>query len=190
MIVICGLGNPGTKYKGTRHNLGFAFIDAILKKYKFTIFKKDKSREIYKGQINKKKYYLVKPLTFVNLSGYPIAKFLNYYKIPKKNLIVVHDDLDLAVKKIKIKLGGGNGGHNGLLSIDENIGNAYYRYRLGIGRPVSKELVSQYVLEKFSKEEKMIIKKVIDFSAENIDLLFKDKQLFLTKVNSLLHKTI
>ena len=164
-------------------------LKGIILTFAPSIFKKDKSREIYKGQINKKKYYLVKPLTFVNLSGYPIAKFLNYYKIPKKKLIVVHDDIDLAVKKIKIKLGGGNGGHNGLLSIDENIGNAYYRYRLGIGRPVSKELVSQYVLEKFSKEEKKIIKKVIEFSVENIDFLFKNKQLFLTKVNSLLHKT-
>ena len=188
MIVICGLGNPGKKYSGTRHNVGFEFINKTLKKYKFNIFQKDKTKEIYKGKIKNKTYYILKPLTFVNLSGLPISKFIHYYKIPKKNLIIVHDDIDLALKKIKIKIGGGNAGHNGLFSIDEYIGNAYYRFRIGIGHPGSKELVNQYVLKKFTPEEKKIINKIIEYSIETIDLLLKDKQLFLTKVNSLLQK--
>ena len=190
MILICGLGNPGRKYKNTRHNIGFEFIDKTISKYNFKILKKDKSKEIYKGKINRKEYYILKPLTFVNLSGLPIAKFLNYYKIPKKNLFVIHDDLDLSLGKIKIKLGGGNAGHNGLVNIDKTMGNSYHRLRIGIGRPGSKEFVTKYVLENFLPKEKKIIKKIIDLSNENIELLFTDKQLFLTKVNYLLHKFI
>ena len=103
MIVICGLGNPGKKYTDTRHNLGFKFIDKIRLKYKFNIYKKDLSKEVYKGTIKRKEFYLLKPLTYMNLSGLPLSKFLQYYKIPIKNFTVVHDDLDLILGKIKIK---------------------------------------------------------------------------------------
>ena len=102
MIVICGLGNPGNKYIDTRHNVGFRFIDKIKTKYKFIILKKDKSKEIFKGKIKRKEYYLFKPLTYMNLSGPPHASFLHYYKIPIKNLTVVHDDLDINIGKLLI----------------------------------------------------------------------------------------
>ena len=113
MKVICGLGNPGKKYTDTRHNIGFKFIDKIKARYKFHILKKDKSKEVYKGKIKHKQYYLLKPLTYMNLSGYPLGSFLNYYKISINNLTVIHDDLDLALGKIKVKKGGGNAGHEG-----------------------------------------------------------------------------
>lgn len=190
MYLICGLGNPGKKYEDTRHNVGFKFIDEILMKYKFKILKKNKSREIYKGKIKKYEYCIFKSLTYMNLSGPPVGKFLNYYKIPKKNLVVIHDDLDLAIGKIKVKFGGGNGGHNGLLSIDETIGNSYNRLRIGIGHPGIKNLVTQYVLENFTSKEKKIINKIIKLSAKHFDLLFTNKELFLTKINFLFRKTI
>ena len=190
MIVICGLGNPGSKYTDTRHNVGFSFIDKIKTKYKFIILKKDKSKEIFKGKIKRKEYYLFKPLTYMNLSGPPLASFLHYYKIPIKNLTVVHDDLDINIGKIKVKKGGGNAGHNGLLSIDEIIGNSYNRLRIGIGHPPSKEFVIKHVLKKFNPEEKKAINKIIELSVENIDLLFSKKEIFLTKISFLFRKSI
>ena len=189
MIVICGLGNPSRKYAETRHNVGFKFIDKIKTKYEFKILKKDKSKEIYKGKIKNRKCYLIKPLTYMNLSGSPLASFLHYYKIPIKNLTVVHDDLDLTLGKIKIKKGGGNAGHKGLLSIDNTIGNSYNRLRIGIGHPVAEKLVSNHVLEKFNPEEKKIINKIIELSVEHIDLLFSKKELFLTKISLLYRKS-
>ena len=190
MIVICGLGNPGKKYTDGRHNVGFAFLDKIKVKYKFNIYKKNKSEEIFRGKIKRKKCYLLKPLTYMNLSGTPIASFLKYYKIPIKNLTVVHDDLDLTIGKIKAKKGGGNAGHKGLQSIDEIIGNSYNRLRIGIGHPSSNILVNKYVLEKFTSEEKKIINKIIELSVEHIDLLFSKKELFLSKISLLFRKNI
>ncbi len=189
MIVICGLGNPGKKYTDTRHNVGFKFIDKIRAEYKFNLFKKDKSKEIFKGQIKRKECYIIKPLTYMNLSGQPLASFLHYYKIPIKNLTVIHDDLDLILGKIKVKKGGGNAGHHGLLSIDGVIGNSYNRLRIGIGHPPSKKFVTKYVLEKFNLEEKKIINKIIELSVEHIDLLFSKKELFLTKISLLYRKS-
>ena len=190
MIVICGLGNPSKKYVGTRHNVGFKFIDTIKTKYEFKILKKDKSKEVYIGKIKDRKYYLIKPLAYMNLSGSPLASFLHYYKIPIKNLTVVHDDLDLNLGKIKIKKGGGNAGHKGLLSIDKNIGNSYNRLRIGIGHPVTEKLVVKHVLEKFNSQEKKIINKIIELIVEHVDLLFSNKELFLTKISPLIHKSI
>ena len=120
----------------------------------------------------------------MNLSGSSIQEIMVFYKILKSNIIVVHDDLDLRIGKIKIKLGGGNGGHNGLLSIDQSIGVAYNRLRIGIDHPGSKEVVNKYVLEKFKKDEKMIINKIIELSIKDFHLLFNNKSLFLTKIAS------
>jgi Peptidyl-tRNA hydrolase len=124
----------------------------------------------------------------MNLSGIPIGNFLNYYKIPIKNLLVVHDDIDLSLGKVKIKIGGGNGGHNGLHSVDKMIGKMYYRLRIGIGRPKSKDLVNKYVLKKFKKDEKKIIETILDFSLDSIDLLLENKELFLTKIYTFIQK--
>tara|TARA_B110000438_G_C15816736_1_gene652312 strand:- start:1717 stop:2271 length:555 start_codon:yes stop_codon:yes gene_type:complete len=183
MWLLCGLGNPDKKYELTRHNLGFDIIDELKDLYNFVALKKDKKIELYKGKIGLKDCLLCKPLTYMNLSGPPIGKIVNYYKISKSNLIVIHDDLDLAIGKVKIKIGGGNGGHNGLLSIDQTIGNNYKRLRVGIGHPGNKKMVSSYVLEKFSNEDRNIIKNKIDLISKNFSLIFEDQSLLLTKLS-------
>ena len=145
MWLICGLGNPGKKYQNTRHNIGFNLLDSIINQYNCELYKKDKSKEIYKGLIENKNFLFCKPLNYMNLSGPVIREIVNFYKIPKSKILIIHDDLDLIVGKVKIKIGGGNAGHNGLSSIDENIGTNYKRLRIGIDHPGSKELVLIFI---------------------------------------------
>jgi len=183
MLAICGLGNPGSKYAETRHNIGFVLIDKIVKNYNFILLKKDRKKELYKGLIGKKNCILIKPLTFMNLSGLSILETLNFYKIKTTDLFVIHDDLDLNLAKLKIKIGGGNGGHNGLASIDDFIGNNYNRIRFGIGRPIKKNLVSSYVLKKFLKSEEKLINNIISKITENFELIFSNTSLFLTRIS-------
>lgn len=184
MWYICGLGNPDKKYQFTRHNLGFDLIDSLVNFYNFDFLKKDKNVEIFKGIIGKEKCLLCKPLTYMNQSGVPLSKLINFYKISKSKIIIIHDDLDLAVNKIKIKIGGGNGGHNGLLSVDKAIGKNYKRLRIGIGHPGIKEMVSSYVLEKFSNQDRELIDKKINLLTKHFSLIFEDDRLFLTKIAS------
>ena len=111
----------------------------------------------------------------MNVSGSPIREIVNFFKIPKSKILIIHDDLDLVVGKVKIKIGGGNGGHNGLSSIDQTIGKNYKRLRIGIGHPGSKDLVSSYVLKKFNKADRKIIEKIIELLTESFSLIFDDK---------------
>ena len=162
MLLLVGLGNPSPENENNRHNIGFKIINAINKKFGLT-----KQKPKFKGllttrNIGNKKVYAIKPLTFMNLSGSVVLETLNFYKIKNSNLYVIHDDLDLKTAKIKIKIGGGNGGHNGLESIDNYIGNKYHRIRIGIDHPGNKDLVSSYVLNKFSKIQKILIDNNID----------------------------
>jgi len=182
MFLICGLGNPGRKYVNTRHNVGFDLIEKLLDKYNFSSLKKDKQKELYSGKIGTYNCILMKPLTYMNLSGIPVKKILNFYKINKNKLYIIHDDLDLEISKVKIKIGGGNGGHNGLVSIDDAIGKNYNRIRIGIDHPGSKTLVSSYVLSKFSKDEIKIIDKKLNNISDFFELALKDTGLFLTRL--------
>ena len=182
MWFICGLGNPDKRYHSTRHNLGFDLVDALINYYEFNLLKKDKNVELYKGFIEQKECLLCKPLTYMNHSGPPIGKIKNFYKISQSKIIIIHDDLDLAVNKIKIKTGGGNGGHNGLLSIDETIGKNYKRLRFGIGHPGIKKMVTSYVLEKFSNQDRKLIDKKIILITKYFSIIFEDDGLFLTKI--------
>ena len=182
MFLICGLGNPGKEYIDTRHNIGFALIDKLVSFYNFISYKKDSKKEIFKGVINNNSCFLLKPLNFMNLSGQPIREVMNFYKIEKNRLFIVHDDLDLELGKVKVKVGGGNGGHNGLSNIDEMIGNDYYRIRIGINHPGSKALVSNYVLNKFTNDEMNTIEKKLDKVTNNFNILLEDQVLFLTKL--------
>jgi len=184
MRFICGLGNPEKKYQYTRHNLGFDIINSLVKYYNFNLIKKDKSAELYKGTLGEEECLLCKPLTYMNLSGQPISKLVNFYKITKSKIIIIHDDLDITLNKIKIKVGGGNAGHNGLVSIDGAIGNNYKRLRFGIGHPGIKEMVSSYVLEKFSNQDRELVDKKIAIITENFSLIFEGDGLFLTKIAS------
>ena len=183
MFLICGLGNPGSKYANTRHNIGFKLADEIISNFNIPKIKEDKTRELYSGFINDFKILVLKPLTYMNLSGKTVIEVVNFYKIKIDNIFVIHDDLDLELAKIKIKKGGGNGGHNGLASIDRYLGESYNRIRIGINHPGDKDLVSNYVLDNFLTEEKKILEKKLKKMTDDFDLLFSDIPLYLTKIS-------
>ena len=182
MFLICGLGNPGKEYINTRHNIGFNLVDKLASFYNFDPFKKDTKKEMLKGMIANNSCLIMKPQNFMNLSGLSIREVVSFYKIERNKIFVIHDDLDLELGKIKIKFGGGNGGHHGLSSIDEMIGNDYYRIRLGIDHPGMKHLVSNYVLNKFNKDEIKKIDNQLENITKNFETLLNDTGLFLTKL--------
>ena len=158
MKLIVGLGNIGAEYEKTRHNIGFIAIDKILENLQYLPINKTS----FKGQLFKSQTYLfLKPSTYMNLSGESIKVVKDFYKIDNNDIIVIHDDLDLKLGALRFKKGGGNGGHNGLKSIDSNIGNDYHRIRIGIGRPEEKDKVIDFVLGKFQDEEKQQLQKTL-----------------------------
>lgn len=170
MLVITGLGNIGENYNNTRHNIGFIAIDKIAEKYNFPEWKQ-KDKYIYsKQKIENIEILLVKPTTFMNLSGEAILNISTVYKIKPDDIIVIHDDLDLELGKIKIKTGGGNAGHNGLKNIDEKIGKNYHRIRIGISKPTNPYIDTiNYVIGKFSKQELEIIDRQINILLETFN---------------------
>lgn len=153
MFIVAGLGNPSADYALTRHNFGFMAADTIAESYGFPPFSNKFSGLVSVGEIKSQKVMLLKPLTFMNLSGDSVAKAVSFYKESLSNLVVIHDDLDIDFGKIKAKTGGSAGGHNGLRSIDSHLGTNYSRIRLGISSPFSRRDVKNFVLSRFSKEE-------------------------------------
>ncbi|QLC52553.1 aminoacyl-tRNA hydrolase [Bartonella alsatica] len=184
MWLIAGLGNPGSKYQNNRHNIGFMAIDAIYQSLSFSPWSKKFQAEISNGLINDEKTFLIKPQTFMNFSGQAIGEVLRFYKLDVKNLIIIYDELDLPPGKVRVKIGGGNNGHNGIKSIDAHCGIEYYRVRLGIGRPNSKEFVHQHVLGDFTKSDQEWLPLVLKALAKNIALLLKgDKCSFINEIS-------
>jgi len=177
-ILLIGLGNPGAKYANNRHNLGFMAVDAIA-----AHLKTPEWNEKFGGLLSRSgDLYLFKPMNFMNNSGIAAAKLANFYKIPLDNIYVFHDELDLNLGKIKIKQAGGDGGHNGIKSLDAHLSKNYWRVRLGINHPGHKDLVHSHVLSDFTTEERATAEKSIKAIAENIDVLIKgDTNLFLTR---------
>lgn len=173
MFLIVGLGNPGSEYAETRHNVGFMAVDYLAEEYRFSSFKAKFDGMIADGNINGEKVLLLKPHTYMNLSGNSVVKAASFYKIEPQNVVVIHDDMDLQPGQIKIKKGGGTGGHNGLKSIDAHIGSDYNRIRIGVGHPQGRgEEVVNHVLSRFSKADKEMMNDVIRLIAENISVLF------------------
>ncbi|WP_455476437.1 aminoacyl-tRNA hydrolase [Bartonella sp. B17] len=187
MWLIAGLGNPGSSYQNNRHNIGFMAVDAIYQFYSFSPWSKKFQSEISNGLINGEKTLLIKPQTFMNLSGQAIGEILRFYKLESKNLIVIYDELDLQPGKVRIKIGGGSNGHNGIKSIDSHCSTDYYRLRLGIGHPGSKDLVSQYVLGNFAKSDQEWLLPLLDTIAKNIALLINgNNSLFLNEISRIM----
>ena len=185
-FLLVGLGNPGKKYEETRHNIGFTFINSIAKKASIDIDKSKFSSLCARYESGENYFLLSKPQTFMNESGKAVREIKNYYKIPIDKTIIVFDDLDLNVGQIRIKRGGGSGGHNGIKSIIEELSeDTFIRIRIGIGKPVKKTDVDQYVLSKFNQNEVSTIKEIIDISDEIIDdIVFKGIAFAMNKFNS------
>ena len=185
-FLLVGLGNPGKKYEETRHNIGFTFINSIAKKASIIIDKSKFSSLCARYESGENYFLLSKPQTFMNESGKAVREIKNYYKIPIDKTIIVFDDLALNVGQIRIKRGGGSGGHNGIKSIIEELSeDTFIRIRIGIGKPVKKTDVDQYVLSKFNQNEVSKIKEIIDISDEIIDdIVFKGISFAMKKFNS------
>jgi len=184
MMLLVGLGNPSPNSTNNRHNVGFIVIDSINSKFKLSKQKPKFKGLLTTGQIQEKKIYAIKPLTFMNNSGVAIKELIDYFKIDAKNVIVFHDDMDIDIGKIKVKFGGGSAGHNGIESIDKNIGKNYSRIRIGIGRPKNNSTGAEHVLDNFSVEEKQSIESVTNNIISSIaTLIKKDLDLFSSQVN-------
>ncbi|HEY5560555.1 MAG TPA: aminoacyl-tRNA hydrolase [Clostridiaceae bacterium] len=170
MYLIVGLGNPGDEYKGTRHNAGYDVIDLIASKYNISI-NRIKFKGVYgEGSIENNKIILIKPITYMNLSGECISEWVNFYKIPISNIIIIYDDISLEMGRLRIRSEGSAGGHNGIKNIIERLGvQVFNRIRIGVGAPKG-ELVS-YVLGKFSRDEKELISKTYKAAGEAVEIV-------------------
>lgn len=153
MKLFAGLGNPGAKYAGNRHNIGFMAVDAIADAHGFAPWRAKFQGEVSEGRLGSEKVILLKPHTFMNLSGQSVGEAMRFYKLDVADLVVFHDELDLAPGKVRVKQGGGHAGHNGLRSIHAHASPDHARVRLGIGHPGHKDRVSGYVLADFAKSE-------------------------------------
>jgi len=153
MQIFVGLGNPGAKYEKNRHNIGFMAVDEIANAHGFAPWRSKFQGQMTEGRLGSQKVILLKPETFMNLSGQSVGDAMRFYKLSAADVIVFHDELDLAPGKCRVKTGGGHAGHNGLRSIHQHIGEAYHRVRLGIGHPGHKDRVAGYVLSDFAKSE-------------------------------------
>jgi PTH1 family peptidyl-tRNA hydrolase len=185
--IIVGLGNPGTEYANTRHNSGFWFVDEVARHY-HTSFKSEKkfNGDVARATICGRDVLLLKPATFMNLSGQALQPLMTFYKVKIENVLVVHDELDLPVGTIRLKVGGGHGGHNGLRDIIARCGgNTFQRLRIGIGHPGEKHQVTNHVLKKASSEDQSAIEESIRRALAELELIVSgDSQKAMHKLHS------
>ena len=170
-ILFVGLGNPGEKHKNNRHNVGFMALDCLSSFHKFGRSRTKFLGRTSMGSIEDTKLISFKPQTFMNESGRAVREASNFYKIAPERIIVFHDELDLPFGEVRVKKGGSDAGHNGLKSIDENIGKDYYRVRIGISHPGDKDKVTNHVLGDLSKEDNEALDKILSSIAKNISIL-------------------
>ena len=177
MRLLVGLGNPGEKHHNNRHNIGFMAADKIRETYGFSSYRRRFQGLISEGKIGNNSIRILKPTTFMNESGRSVGETIKFFKLPSHKVFVFYDDLDLVPGKCRIKLGGGAGGHNGLKSLDNQIGNEYWRVRLGIGHPGHKDRVLRYVLQDFAKKERNTwLTILLESLADNIELLIESNE--------------
>lgn len=184
MHLFVGLGNPGEKYRNSRHNIGFMALDRISDKAGGASWKNKFQAQIVEVRLNGKKVFLLKPQTFMNLSGQSVGEAMRFYNLSPAEVTVFHDELDLPPGKCRAKTGGGHAGHNGLRSLHQHIGAEYNRIRLGIGHPGDKKLVSRYVLHDFAKTDQDWLNPLLDRIAVAASLLAQgDQSRFMSNVN-------
>lgn len=171
MYLIVGLGNPGPKYAGHRHNIGFRIADEIFRRYSLSAWRKRFHGEVAEGTMGGEKVMVLKPMTFMNDSGLAVGAAIRYFDLDPSKVIVIHDELDLTPGKVRVKLGGGTAGHNGLKSIGAHIGPHFVRVRIGIGHPGDRNLVYPHVLSDFAKSERVWVEPMIDAIAEHMPML-------------------
>ena len=184
MLLLVGLGNPGPKYEKNRHNIGFMAVDEIVNRYSFGAWRARFQAQTAEGILGDKKVLAMKPTTFMNESGRAVGEAVRFYKLDLNDIIVLHDELDLAFGKLRLKKGGGHAGHNGLRSIDSHIGSGFTRLRLGIGHPGEKSGVHGYVLSDFAKSEEIDLKTWVEIISDAADLLTNPNRhnAFMTRV--------
>ncbi|QLQ31644.1 MAG: aminoacyl-tRNA hydrolase [Candidatus Thiothrix singaporensis] len=172
--LIVGLGNPGGQYDKTRHNAGFWFVDELARRYsgQFAAEKRF-SGEVCKVQVGGNAVWLLKPMTFMNRSGLAVRQLADFYRIPLEQILVAHDELDIPAGDVRLKQGGGHGGHNGLRDCHAHLGADYWRLRLGIGHPGDRNKVVDYVLSRPSQDDEIVILRAIDAAAEQIGLILQ-----------------
>jgi peptidyl-tRNA hydrolase, PTH1 family len=189
MLLIAGLGNPGVQYADNRHNIGFMAADTIVRRHNFGPWQKKFSGLVSEGLLDGTKALVLKPQTFMNDSGRSVLAAMSFYKLDLKDLVVIYDELDLAPGKLRVKTGGGSGGHNGIKSIDQHCGKDYRRVRLGIGHPGNKDLVHNHVLGNFAKADGQWLEELLDAIASAAPLFASpDENAFANKVALLLAK--
>jgi peptidyl-tRNA hydrolase, PTH1 family len=171
MRLLVGLGNPGAHYAGNRHNIGFMVVDTIARRHGIGPWRRRFHGVAAEGTIGAARALLLLPGTYMNESGLAAADAMRFYKLELPDVIVVHDELDLEPGKVRVKVGGGVAGHNGLRSITAHIGNDYKRVRIGVGHPGDKDLVLNHVLNDFAKSERPWVEALCDVIADNAELL-------------------
>jgi PTH1 family peptidyl-tRNA hydrolase len=165
--VVAGLGNPGDKYGGTRHNVGFFVIDALSSEYSIPLDRRKFDAFYGRGSVKDEEVVLIKPQSYMNRSGIPICRFMDYFEISHRNMLVIHDDIDLFYGRIKIKAKGGHGGHNGVRSIIDTLGDDNFtRLRVGIGRSENESNVTGHVLGRFRSDERKLLEQIVTRSRD------------------------
>ena len=175
MLLLVGLGNPGARYVGNRHNIGFAAVQEIAKRHGIGPWRRRFQGVACEGPLGGERTLLLLPGTYMNESGRAVAEAVHFYKLSPADVIVFHDEIDLPPGKVRVKVGGGIAGHNGLRSISDHIGNDYRRVRIGVGHPGDKDLVQHYVLSDFAKSDRGWVEALIGILAADAELLAQSK---------------
>ena len=183
MLLVAGLGNPGSGHARNRHNIGFMAVDAIARRHAFARFRARFHGQAAEGVIAARKVVALKPLTFMNESGGSVAAAAAFYRVPPADIVVLHDEIDLASGRLRVKTGGGLAGHNGLRSIQAHVGADFRRIRLGVGHPGIKDRVAGHVLKNFAKADQAWLETILEAIAENFGLIVDgDDAAFMSKV--------
>jgi len=183
MLLLAGLGNPGPRYADNRHNIGFMAVDEIVRRHSFSPWRSRFQADCAEGFLDGEKVLVLKPQTYMNESGRSVGEALRFFKLAPEDVVVLYDEIDLAPGKLRVKQGGGTGGHNGIRSLEAHIGKDFWRVRLGVGHPGDKDLVHGHVLSDFAKADKAWLEKLLDaVSAEAPLLAAGDASRFMSRV--------